>query len=38
LRELSKENARLRAVLSEARDRAERIRGRLIVIEDETAD
>jgi predicted RNase H-like nuclease (RuvC/YqgF family) len=38
LRELSEENARLRAVLSEARERAERIRGRLIVIEDETAD
>ncbi|MDT8435706.1 MAG: hypothetical protein RRA92_03015 [Gemmatimonadota bacterium] len=36
LRELSEENARLRAVLQEARERAERIRGRLVVIEDET--
>ncbi len=37
LRELTDENARLRAVLQEARERAERIRGRLVVIEDETA-
>jgi chromosome segregation ATPase len=38
LRELGDENARLRAVIEEARERAGRIRGRLLVIEDETAD
>ncbi|MGW8283439.1 MAG: hypothetical protein ACWGON_09085 [Gemmatimonadota bacterium] len=38
LRELGDENARLRAVIDEARERAGRIRGRLLVIEDETAD
>lgn len=38
LRELTEENARLRAVLQEARERAERIRGRLVVIEDESAE
>jgi hypothetical protein len=38
LRELSEENDRLNAVIEEARERAQRIRSRLIVIEDETAD
>ncbi|MFO7587646.1 MAG: hypothetical protein R6X22_06190 [Gemmatimonadota bacterium] len=38
LRELTEENSKLRAVLHEARQRAERIRGRLVVIEDDTAD
>lgn len=38
LRELGDENARLRAVIDEAKERAGRIRGRLLVIEDETAD
>ena len=38
LRELGDENARLRAVIEEARERAGRIRGRLLVIEDETTD
>jgi chromosome segregation ATPase len=37
LRELGDENSRLRAVIEEARERAGRIRGRLLVIEDETA-
>lgn len=38
LRELGDENSRLRAVIEEARERAGRIRGRLLVIEDETSD
>jgi predicted RNase H-like nuclease (RuvC/YqgF family) len=38
LRELSEENDRLNSVIEEARERAQRIRSRLIVIEDETAD
>jgi chromosome segregation ATPase len=38
LRELSEENDRLKSVIEEARERAMRIRSRLIVIEDETAD
>ena len=38
LRELGDENARLRAVIEEARERAGRIRSRLLVIEDETGD
>jgi hypothetical protein len=38
LRELGDENSRLRAVIEEARERAGRIRGRLLVIEDETTD
>lgn len=37
LKELTEENGRLRAIIGEARERAERIRGRLRVIEDETA-
>lgn len=38
LRELSEENARLNAVIEEARERATRIRSRLLVIEDEAND
>ena len=38
LRELGDENSRLTAIIEEARERAERIRGRLLVVEDETAD
>lgn len=38
LRELGDENARLRVVIEEARERAGRIRSRLLVIEDETND
>lgn len=37
LRELTEENAVLRNVIEEARGRAERIRSRLIVMEDESA-
>lgn len=37
LRELTQENGRLRAVIEEGRDRAKRIRSRLIVMEDETS-
>jgi len=37
LQELTEENSRLREVLREARIRAKRIRGRLIVMEDESA-
>jgi len=37
LQELTEENSRLREVLREARTRAQRIRGRLIVMEDESA-
>lgn len=37
LRELSDENSRLREILREAKVRADRIRGRLIVMEDESA-
>ena len=37
LEELSEENSRLREILREARVRADRIRGRLIVMEDESA-
>lgn len=36
LRELTEENSRLREVIREARERADRIRGRLIVMEDES--
>jgi predicted RNase H-like nuclease (RuvC/YqgF family) len=36
LRELSEENSRLREILREARTRADRIRSRLIVLEDES--
>ena len=35
--ELTEENARLRAVILDGRKRAERIRSRLIVVEDESA-
>ncbi|HKK07406.1 MAG TPA: hypothetical protein VKA44_00825 [Gemmatimonadota bacterium] len=35
LRELAEENERLREVIRESRERAERIRGRLILMEDE---
>ena len=38
LAELSAENARLNAVIDEARERADRIRSRLVVIEDEAND
>ena len=38
LRELSEENARLNVVIEEARERATRIRSRLLVIEDEAND
>lgn len=38
LGELSEENARLNAVIEEARERATRIRSRLLVIEDEAND
>lgn len=38
LGELSAENARLNAVIEEARERAYRIRSRLVVIEDEAND
>jgi predicted RNase H-like nuclease (RuvC/YqgF family) len=38
LRELGDENARLNAVIEEARQRAGRIRSRLLVIEDEASD
>jgi hypothetical protein len=37
LQELTEENFRLKEVLREARTRAKRIRGRLIVMEDESA-
>jgi len=37
LRELTEENSRLKEVLREARVRAQRLRGRLIVMEDESA-
>lgn len=37
LQELTEENSRLKEVLREARTRAQRIRGRLIVMEDESA-
>lgn len=37
LRELTEENTRLREVIEAGRDRAERIRSRLIVMEDETS-
>ena len=37
LQELTEENFRLKEVLREARARAQRIRGRLIVMEDESA-
>jgi len=37
LTELSEENGHLREVIQEARDRAARIRGRLVVMEDETS-
>lgn len=37
LQELTDENSRLKEVLREARTRAKRIRGRLIVMEDESA-
>jgi predicted RNase H-like nuclease (RuvC/YqgF family) len=37
LQELAEENSRLKEVLREARTRAKRIRGRLIVMEDESA-
>jgi hypothetical protein len=32
---LAEENARLKLMIDEARERAERIRGRLIMVEDE---
>lgn len=35
LRDLAEENERLRDLLAQARDRAERIRSRLMVVEDE---
>ena len=38
LGELSAENARLNAVIEQARERAHRIRSRLVVIEDEAND
>lgn len=38
LRDLSEENARLKEVIREARSRAERMRGRLVVIEDEVGN
>jgi len=38
LGELSAENARLNAVIEQARERANRIRSRLVVIEDEAND
>jgi len=37
LQEITEENSRLKEVLREARTRAQRIRGRLIVMEDESA-
>jgi predicted RNase H-like nuclease (RuvC/YqgF family) len=37
LEELTEENSRLKEILREARVRADRIRGRLIVMEDESA-
>lgn len=38
LEELAEENGRLRAVVNEARGRADRIRSRLMLMEDEVAD